>query len=284
MIVNKSLFNYYLIEDAPDGDITTKAIFDKNVSLVTAHLIAKDKIVISGMQTIHQLFKDKFKKLKLKVIKKNGAWAKKGELIAVIKGPVSELLLAERLLLNIIQHLSGIATTTAKFVKLAQKYDVKILDTRKVMPGFRTEAKQAVIDGGGWNHRIGLSDQYLIKDNHIEAAGSVTQAINKVKSHRNKSKNKNKIEVEVKNLAEFKEALNLTPDIILLDNMNTTQIKKMVQLRNAKTKKKGCPALEISGGVNLKNIKRYLPLGVERISVGALTHSIKAADISLLVV
>lgn len=191
---------------------------------------------------------------------------------------MQELLVAERLILNLLQRASGIATLTQEFTKIAKPFGVQILDTRKTIPGLRALEKQAVLDGGGHNHRHTLSDQYLIKDNHIAAAGSVSLALQQVLTHKKTHKLKAKVEVEVTNLAELKEALALKPDIILLDNMTPALIKKAVALRNQADKK---ILLEISGGVTLKNLKTFLPLGVERISVGALTHSAKAVDISL---
>jgi len=282
--MDKQLIQFFIREDAPEGDITTKAVFGKNNQKVRAKFLAKEDLVISGFDTVKAVLHQGFKSLSLKCFFKDGTAVKKGTVIAEISGLVAELLVAERLLLNLLQHLSGVATTTLGYVSEAKKYKVAILDTRKTTAGLRLEEKLAVLHGGGKNHRIGLSDQYLIKDNHIDAAGSITNAIQKVREHQKKSRVKKLIEVEVRDLKEFQEALLLKPDIILLDNMRPQQIKKMVALRNKHSQGKKFPELEISGGVNLKNLKQYTKLGVERISVGALTHSVKAVDISLKIV
>ena len=195
-------------------------------------------------------------------------------------GLEKDILIYERLLLNILQYASGIATLTSHVVKKANA-KTQILDTRKTHPGLRSLAKQAVKDGGGKNHRMNLSDQYLIKENHIEVAGSLEAALEAVKKHQKKIKgSKPKIEIEVKNLDELKRALVYKPNIIMLDNMNVKQIKKAIEVRNAL---KSSSQLEISGGVTLKTISKYKNLQVERISIGSLTHSFEALDLSLYV-
>ncbi|MBF0105821.1 MAG: carboxylating nicotinate-nucleotide diphosphorylase [Deltaproteobacteria bacterium] len=278
--MNTKQIHMFLKEDAPQGDITTRAVFGDAAQNVRAEIIAKQAMVVSGFDAVQKILRTRFPKLKLKVLHRDAAPVKNKTVLGLISGPVLDLLVAERLVLNILQRMSGIATQTAGFVKRVHGFKVKILDTRKTTPGLRYEEKRAVKDGGGYNHRVNLSDQYLIKDNHIEAAGSVTLAIQKVKEHRLRSRNKKLIEVEVRNMLEFKEALMMAPDIILLDNMSCAQIKQAVALRNHRVCQ-GKPQLEISGGVGLHNIGKYARLGVERISIGALTHSVRAADIAI---
>lgn len=279
--MNSKQINIYLEEDMPFGDITTNAIFGTVQKKVVSEFIAKENLVVSGFETLHWIMKKKFKRLQLKILTPDGSFVKKGKVMGILIGPVKDVLMVERLCLNLLQRLSGIATLTSRYTRLAKPYGVTILDTRKTTPGLRQEEKKAVRDGGGTNHRCSLSDQYLIKDNHIDAVGSVKKAIQKVEAHRKQSKRKRKIEVEVRTFSEFQEALAMKPEIILLDNQKGLQIKKMVAWRNQNLKKKQFTQLEISGGMNLKNLNKYLTLGVERISVGALTHSAPAADISL---
>lgn len=276
--MNLKLIHYFVSEDA--GDITSRAIFGKSRKCAQAHFLAKQDLVLSGFACVREILTECFPKLRLVTYKRDGSKVRKMDVLAKLSGPAQDILRAERLCLNLLQHLSGIATLTSKFVAFAPK--IQVLDTRKTTPGLRQEEKKAVRDGGGFNHRFNLSDQYLIKDNHIQAAGSVTVALEKVKAHRKHRKGNEKIEIEVKNILEFKEALALKPDIILLDNMKPAQIRKLVRLRNQFSGK--TPLLEISGGVTLKNFRQHLNLGVERISIGALTHSAPAVDISLKII
>lgn len=276
--MNSKLSHFFVREDAPRGDITSRAIFKDHFQNVRAHFLAKQDLVVSGFDCVRGILKENFPELKLAILKTDGSKVRGMTILAKLTGPVQDILKAERLCLNLLQRLSGVATLTAKFVAMAGIKKVEILDTRKTTPGLRREEKRAVRDGGGANHRFNLSDQYLIKDNHIQASGSVTTAIQRVLADRKRRKGKEKIEVEVRNVLEFKEALALKPDIILLDNFKLPQIKRLVAIRNRIGK---TPQLEISGGVSLKNFKRYVNLGVERISIGVLTHSAPAADISL---
>lgn len=276
--MNSKLCHFFVYEDAPQGDITSQAIFGKGQKQTQAFFLAKQDLVVSGFGCVREILSTEFPKLKLTVHKPDSSKVRKGEVLAKLSGPVADILKAERLSLNLLQHLSGIATVTAKFVAMIHSKKIQLLDTRKTTPGLRIEEKKAVRDGGGFNHRLNLSDHYLIKDNHIQAIGSVSAAIAKVKSHRKQRNGHEKIEIEIRKNSEFKEALALKPDIILLDNFKPAQIKKFVAERNRGGK---TPLLEISGGVTLKNFKKYLNLGVERISIGALTHSAPAVDISL---
>ncbi len=281
-MLSKSQIKQFIEEDMPEGDITSLAIFGRQPKIQTAKLVAKQKLVVSGMSAIKEILDVGFKSIKLRVRCPDGKAASPKTVLAELTGPVQDLLRAERLCVNLLQHLSGIATLTQIYVNKAGHKRVSVLDTRKTLPGLRLCEKQAVRDGGGDNHRMSLSDQYLIKENHIAAAGSITKALNAAFAHRQKINRSLLIEIEVRDFLEFKEAFALKPDIILLDNMTTALIKKIIRYRNEhKTSSK--VLLEISGGVNLSTIGRFAKLGVERISVGSLTHSAPAADISMLI-
>jgi nicotinate-nucleotide pyrophosphorylase (carboxylating) len=281
LLITKAQAQAFFKEDAPTGDITTAAIFGNQAQKVKAVIIAKQDITLSGSETVAQILRHCFPQVRYERVKKDSARIKNQQIIARLSGCVQDLLLLERVCLNVFQHLSGIATLTTRFVALAQG-KTQILDTRKTLPGLRQLEKQAVLDGGGQNHRQSLSDMYLIKDNHIAAAGSVTQALQNALVHRKKTRGRALIEVEVTSLAELNEALPLNPDIVLLDNMKPALIRRAVNLRNAFLRKTGsAPALEVSGGVTLKTIAGLAKLGVERISIGALTHSAPAVDISM---
>lgn len=273
----------YLKEDTPKGDITSHAIFGRTSCRARAVIVAKEEMVISGFVAVKEILKN-FRKIRLKINRNDGKSAKKGNVLATLEGSVADLLLVERTILNFLQRMSGIATLTQRFVHSVHsvhRVHLKILDTRKTTPGLRELEKKAVRDGGGQNHRMNLSDQYLIKDNHIDAAGSVANALMAVLEHRRRSKQKRLIEVEVRTPDEFIEALIFRPDIILLDNMKPAVIKKLVQIRDQLCLGGKKTLLEVSGGVSLRNIKKYLKTGAERISVGALTHSARAVDIAM---
>lgn len=263
-----------LLEDAAADDITSKAIFPMPSPLGKACFVAKQNLILSGINIARAVFLAVNPKIKFTGLNKDGSSIKTGETFAKISGPVASLLAAERTALNYLQNLSGVATITAEFVAKAKK--CVVLDTRKTIPGLRDLQKQAVIHGGGTNHRRDLSAMFLIKENHIEACGGITQAIQRCRGFNRKNKKRKKIEIEVKNLAEFREALTQKVDFILLDNMSVSQIKLCVKENTLKI------PLEVSGNVSLKNIATYAKLGVDRISIGSLTHSVKAADISML--
>lgn len=275
--MEKAALKRLIKEDCPGGDITTEAIFGASAR-ATGILLAKQDLVVAGFSAVKEILNAGFSSLKFKVLVKDGARVARGTAIGTLSGTVRDLLVAERLCLNVLQRMSGIATLTEEFARLAEPYGVAVLDTRKTTPGLREWERRAVTDGGGTNHRLNLSDQYLIKDNHVAAAGSVSEAVKRVFAHKKRNRLKARVEVEVTNLKELREALALAPDIILLDNMTPALIRAAVKLRNAVNRK---VLLEISGGVTLKNIRQFLSLGVERISIGALTHSAKAVDISL---
>ena len=266
----KSLINTVLNEDIQGGDITTRNIISKG-QLCEAELIAKDPLVLSGLE----IFKALFQKLDSKTFFlsepfNDGDYVAKGSTIIKFRSDCTKLLEGERSGLNILQWLSGIATLTQKFVDKANP--VTVLDTRKTTPGLRVFEKYAVCCGGGSNHRFGLYDAVMIKDNHIKASGSISTA---VESIRKALGNKNKIEVETKNLSEVQEALEQKVDIIMLDNMSIDDIHESVKLIDGKAK------IEISGGINLKILNEISKTGADFVSIGALTHSAPAVDISM---
>ena len=257
-----------LNEDMPNGDITTDNLIpDGHFS--KAMFIAKEDGVISGVEVVKRVFELVGGKVNIKFYKKDGDKVSKLDTIAKIEGETKTILKGERVALNLFQRMSGIATITNKFVSKA-KGNTKILDTRKTMPGLRYLDKLAVTHGGGTNHRYSLSDMVMLKDNHIDAAGSITEAVRLIKQKVNV-----KIEVEVETLDQFKEALNTECDIIMLDNMTTESMAQCVALNNHKK------LLEASGNMTLDRIEEVSSTGVDFISVGAITHSVKALDISL---
>ena len=268
------LIDYSLREDLGDGDITTNALTTENED-GKAVIRAKARGVIAGLPIAKRVFQ----KLDHTVVCVNnandGEEVKSGYVLCELNGSKRALLSGERLALNIVQRLSGIATLTAKYVKAVEGLPVKILDTRKTVPGMRVLDKYAVSVGGGFNHRFGLYDGILIKDNHIKAAGGISDAVHIMKK---KYKNRFKIEVETSNLEEVKEALISGADIIMLDNMNTEQMSKAVRLID------GAALVEASGGITLKNVREIAETGVNFISVGAITHSPPALDIGLYLV
>ncbi len=268
------LIDYSLREDLGEGDITTNALTAENEDC-KAVIRAKARGVIAGLPIAKRVFQ----KLDHTVVCVNnandGEEVKPGYVLCELNGSKRALLSGERLALNIVQRLSGIATLTAKYVKAVEGLPVKILDTRKTVPGMRVLDKYAVAVGGGFNHRFGLYDGILIKDNHIKAAGGISDAVHIAKK---KYKNKFKIEVETSNLEEVKEALISGADIIMLDNMSTDEMTKAVRLIA------GAALVEASGGVTLKNVREIAGTGVNFISVGAITHSPPALDIGLYLV
>lgn len=267
----KKMIQAALDEDIGSGDLTSaSALTGKEKGAALA--VAKSELIVAGMDVFRGvfLFLDKDIKFERKVC--DGHRAKTGEILAVVSGNLRNILTAERVALNIFQRMSGIATLTGRFVDETKGTRAKILDTRKTAPGLRILDKYAVTVGGGCNHRIGLYDGVLIKDNHIEAAGSIKRAVARVCD---KVPPTIRIEVEVKNLGEVEEALAAGVPIIMLDNMKVGEMKKAVSLIA------GRALVEASGNVSLKNVREIARTGVDFISVGALTHSVEAADISL---
>lgn len=260
-----------LIEDGVDNDITTLNLVSKD-KMLTGSFIVKATGVVSGIDVAKEVFKQINPRIKMEILKVNGTFVNRGDVIATIEGPMRDILRGERVALNFLQRMSGIAATTAKFVQELAGTNCKILDTRKTAPLLRVFERQAVRDGGGENHRFNLSDRVLIKDNHIAASGSIQDAVSILR----KSVGRGMIiEVEVETLDEFMEALNTSADVIMLDNMSNEVMKKCVELNEGKKK------LEASGNMELKKVRSVALLGVDYISVGSLTHSYKALDISL---
>ena len=251
----------------PSGDITSSLL--KNNKTIRAKLIANEDAIIGGLLFAKSAFSLIDKKIKFIVKKKDGTFVKKNSLVAIIQGNAQNILLAERVALNFLSHISGIATKTNKFVKLAGK-KCKICCTRKTIPNLRVIQKYAVKLGGGTNHRFNLSDEFLIKDNHV-----VSSNIKKLVSSAIKNKNGRKITVEVDNLNQLKQIIGLKFDRVLFDNMNNKNLKLGVKLakKNYET--------EASGNISLKTIKSVAKPGVNRISVGSITHSAPAIDFKL---
>ena len=264
----KQLVKFALDEDIVTGDITSELTILDNPN-AQFNIIAKEDFILCGCDFVLNSFLQIDPEIKIKFNYADGDLIKKSQIIAFGHGKAKNILKSERVALNFLQYFSGISTITNKYVKLVEPYKVKILDTRKTLPLYRKFAKYAVTMGGGKNHRFSLSDQILIKDNHIIAANGVAQALNNCK------KTIIKTEIECETLAQISEALPHKPDIIMLDNMDLATIKKAVTLINNKS------LIEISGNVNLDNIVSLAQTGVDYISIGKITHSVTAIDISL---
>ena len=252
----------------PSGDITSDLIQDNKI--IEVKLISNESAVIGGLRFAKYAFALIDKKIKFVSKKKDGHFVKKNSLIASIKGNAKNILIAERVALNFLSHISGIATKTNQFVKLVGKR-CKICCTRKTIPNLRVIQKYAVKLGGGINHRFNLSDEYLIKDNHIGSEKNFEDLIQRAI----KNKGRKKITVEVDNISQLKRILGLKFDRILLDNMSSKNLKKAVKMSRKFYE------TEASGGINLKNVKNVSSTGVDRISIGSLTHSINALDLKL---
>ena len=278
LTLNQKKLNYIirhsLIEDIGRGDITTKLTIPKDKK-IKAEIKTKEDCIICGIEIAEKVFKAIDRTIKFVGLVKDGRAIKSGKAIARITGKAANILTAERVALNLLSLLSGIATTTRAFVKHIEPYKTKITDTRKTLPGLRDLQKYAVRVGGGHNHRMGLDEMILIKDNHIK----VTEGYEKLPSVPKGFK----IEIETQNLDEFKHALYFKPDIIMLDNMSLEDIKEAVKIRNnTEFKSHHLPTkLEASGGVNFDTVKKIAATGVDIISIGALTHSVKAIDMNL---
>ena len=278
----RSFIEQALNEDIGDGDITTKSSFNNDISGV-AHCFVKEKCTIAGVALAIQICNYLDPQLEVNFTCKDGDIIEDvPACVGVIRGKLSSILQIERVLLNTMQRMSGIASLTKQYVQLAQPAGIDIYDTRKTTPNFRLPAKRAVKIGGGVNHRFGLDDQILIKDNHIKAAGDIQSALDNCLAYCNQQNIQIPVIVEVKNEQEFLTALKHSiVNRILIDNHSPEVLEKYIQYRNsiAPTKK-----LEISGGINLDNIKPYLIPGIDCISVGALTHHAISVDISLKIV
>ncbi|OHB71464.1 MAG: nicotinate-nucleotide diphosphorylase (carboxylating) [Planctomycetes bacterium RBG_16_41_13] len=278
-------------EDIGSGDITTESIFPPDL-MGEGEFLAKEDGVIAGLPVVERLFSKIDKNILLKKGISEGMFVKKGDVIASVNGNVRPILSGERIALNFLQRLSGIATLTAQFVEEVKPLKVAVMDTRKTAPGWRYLEKYAVAIGGGVNHRMGLYDQVLVKDNHLdfmkkelsaEEIASISVIEKTVSMLRKKIGNRVLIEVETRTLSEVEDAIKANVDVILLDNMDAEKIRSAVSLVKNGKYGKGAhrPLMEASGNITLDNVKSIAQTGVDRISIGALTHSAKALDISL---
>lgn len=267
-MTTRQLIRAALVEDVGSGDVTSHLTVPTD-RLARARLVARRDGILAGVDVCRQVFLAFDRSVIFTPKLKDGARFRKGQVLAVVQGRARSVLTAERTALNFIQRLSGIATATRRFVDAVRGTGAVILDTRKTIPGWRVLEKYAVRCGSGTNHRAGLYDMILIKDNHIAAAGSITTALERCRSSRLP------VEVETQTLADVREALAGGAKRILLDNMTVVEMKKAVALARGKAK------LEASGGITLRKVRRVALAGVDYISVGAVTHSAPAADIAL---
>lgn len=267
-----------LSEDIGEGDHTSLSTIDSKQTR-SAHLIVKEDGILSGIYIAALIFKTVDPKLDFSCDRKDGCLIKKGDIIFKVNGSTQSILKAERLVLNCMQRMSGIATTTRKYVDAVSGTNAKVMDTRKTTPLLRSLEKQAVLTGGGCNHRFGLYDMILIKDNHVDSAGGIRPALEKAKEYLSQKNLQIPVEIETRTLEEVEEALSTgIADRIMFDNFIPARVKEGVQLVNKKSE------TEASGGITLQNIREYALTGVDCISVGALTHSVKSLDLSLKII
>ena len=266
-----NIINTAIAEDINYLDVTTDYLIPEGHTS-NAYYVAKDTGVLCGIEIAKRVFEIVGNDVEFDILIQDGTKVKKGDIIARMKGNTATLLKGERTALNILQHMSGIATATNKCVELVQGTNAQITDTRKTLPGLRALQKYAVTVGGGKNHRYNLSDGAMLKDNHIDAYGGITPA---VQALRGKIGHMDKIEVEVRTMDELKEALSAGADVIMLDNMSCEQMAECVKFVDGKAK------LEASGNITAQNIREVAQTGVDIISLGALTHSVKCFDISM---
>lgn len=260
-----------LLEDIGTGDITTEYIIPSNLK-AKGIIITSEEGVVAGLDITCLVFKKLDSEICFQPKIKDGNKILPGEILTEITGPARTILQGERVALNFLQRMSGIATFTSKFCQEVKDFPVRIVDTRKTTPGLRILEKYAVRMGGGYNHRFGLYDAVLIKDNHIAVAGGIKSAVNSV---RKQISHIVKIEVEVENLSQLQEALKVQVDIIMLDNMDLETMKEAVKIVNGKA------LIEASGGITLEKVRKIAQTGVNLISIGALTHSVKSLNISM---
>lgn len=263
-----------LLEDVADGDHSSLSTIPQNAS-GKAHLLVKEQGIISGIDVAKMVFQIVDPEISINVFKKNGDNVKIGDIVFIAEGLSQSLLKAERLMLNMMQRMSGIATVTSKYVEKTIGTKAKILDTRKTTPNLRSFEKKAVLHGGGYNHRFGLFDMIMIKDNHVDFAGGIEAALKKASKYVNTVKPGLKIEIETRDLKEVEEVLKTgLGDRIMLDNFNYEDTRKAVNLIGDRYE------IESSGGINLETVGNYANCGVDYISVGAVTHSVKGLDLS----
>lgn len=269
------LLDLAFAEDIGDGDHTTLCCIPED-KMGKSHLLVKEEGILAGVEIALKVFKKFDPELKVEVFINDGAHVKPGDIAFVVEGRVRSLLQTERLMLNIMQRMSGIATTTAKYMAELKGLKTKVLDTRKTTPGMRMLEKEAVRIGGGMNHRIGLFDMILLKDNHVDFAGGIKNAITKAQQYIvDNKKDGMKIEIEVRNFDELQQVLEIGGvDRIMLDNFNIENTKKAVEMIAGRFE------TESSGGITFSTLRAYGECGVDYISVGALTHSVKGLDMS----
>jgi len=265
------LIEIALEEDIGPGDITTESLIDKNLKGI-GEVVAKEPLVIAGLDVARQVFEQLDPDVSFSPNFKDGDFIEKGKIVLEVEGKLCVLLMGERTALNFLQHLSGIATYVRSYMDSIANKNVRLVDTRKTTPGLRGLEKYAVRVGGAHNHRMGLYDGVLIKDNHIAVCGGIKKAIESIKD---KLSHLVKIEVEVSDLDSIKQALEAGADVIMLDNMDIEQIKEAIKFINGKS------VVEISGGVTINSLNQLADTGVDIISAGALTHSAKSVDISM---
>lgn len=265
---------FALEEDTAFGDVTSELTVPVD-RLASGRFLAKSDGVLSGISVVQEVFRQVDPAVQLDPLRSDGDRLARGEQLALISGPARSILMGERVALNFLQRLSGVATATARYVEAVRGTEARIIDTRKTTPGMRLLEKAAVRHGGGHNHRIGLSDGILIKDNHLAAIGGPDRIRSAVRSARFGAPHTLRVEVEVTSLAELEQALTVRPDTILLDNMSVAEMREAVRLTAARA------LLEASGGITLETVREVALTGVNLISVGALTHSAGSLDISL---
>ncbi|MCQ2195459.1 MAG: carboxylating nicotinate-nucleotide diphosphorylase [Paludibacteraceae bacterium] len=270
----ESLLNLAFAEDIGDGDHSTLSCIpaDKKGK---AKLLIKEPGVLAGVEVAKKVFHKFDPELKIEVFINDGAEVKPGDIAFTVEGKDQSLLQTERTVLNIMQRMSGIATTTRKYVKVIDGLHTRLLDTRKTTPGLRVLEKMAVKIGGGTNHRMGLFDMVMLKDNHVDFAGGIEKAVNKTKAYLKEKGKDLKIEVEVRNLDELRQALAVGVDRVMFDNFDIPTTKEAVKIVNGQVE------TESSGGITIDTLRSYAECGVDFISVGALTHSVKGLDMSL---
>ena len=270
-------------EDLGQGDITSRLLF-KDETVAKANIISREEIIVCGMDVVREILKCYDERLEMKVRINDGETAHVGSKLAIVEGPLRSMLTAERVMLNFLQRLSGIATTTRKYVRAIQGTKAKIYDTRKTMPGWRILEKYAVRCGGGHNHRIGLYDGILIKDNHLAELGRDFQPkLRKIICEARKVKGAKFIAVEVDHVDDQLNYVLEIPgiDIVLLDNMGQWQLKHAVEMRDQMCGRGKKPLLEASGNITLSSVSAIAQCGIDRIAVGEITHSARAVDIGL---
>ena len=271
----KEIVHYALIEDIGDGDHTSLSTIP-NSALGKAKLLVKEDGILAGVDIAREVFRQVNPEIELECFIKDGSAIKKGEIVFFVSGPAASILSAERLALNFMQRMSGIATATNKITKLLEGLNTKILDTRKTTPLMRQLEKYSVKMGGGENHRIGLYDMIMIKDNHVDFAGGIEKAIDAAQNYLKENNKSLKIEIEVRNFEELNRVLTYGGvDRIMLDNFVPSDLKKAVKIIDKRFE------TEASGGITIDTIRSFAETGVDYISVGALTHHIKSLDLSL---